>query len=100
MNCYLISYDLLTANKDYAPLYAAIKTFDASWHHLESVWIVLTSKSLIEVSNIVKENMDDKDSLLVVDITGKNRRGWLTKRAWDWLDRNNPVQGENTSCGH
>jgi len=93
MNCFLISYDLLTANKDYEPLYAEIKKCDNWWHHLESVWIVTTSKPLAEVSDVLKSKMDDKDSLLVVDITGKPRRGWLTKRAWDWLDRNNPVLG-------
>jgi len=100
MNCFLITYDLLTASKDYEPLYAEIKKFSGWWHHLESVWIIVTSKSITEVSDSLKAMLDDKDSLLVVDITGKNRRGWLTKRAWDWLDGNNPVQGANSSCGH
>lgn len=100
MNCYLISYDLLTANKDYEPLYAKIKSLGAWWHHLQSVWVVTTSLGIKEVSDQLKETMDDRDSLLVIDIRGKRRRGWLTERAWAWLDRNNPVQREGGANGN
>lgn len=99
MNCFLVSYDLLTKTRDYGPLYAKLKEFGAWWHHLESVWIITTEQGIKEVSDQLKALMDDQDSLLVVDISGRSRRGWLTERAWNWLNRNHPVQPGNTTCG-
>lgn len=99
MNCYLITYDLLAPNKDYAPLYTKIKEFGGWWHHLQSVWIVTTPLGLQDVYDQLKALMDVRDSLLIVDIQGQSRKGWLTERAWNWLNRNNPVRNGNTSCG-
>lgn len=97
---FLITYDLLKKCGNYDALYAQIKALGNWWHHLDSVWIVTTAMPFKEVSDLVRAQLDDQDSLLIVDITGMNRRGWLTQRAWDWLNAHNPVRGENTSCGH
>ena len=90
MSCYLITYDLLTPSKDYKALYDQIKTYEAWWHHMESVWLVSTSKSLMDVATELKQYVDDKDNLLVIDVSGRERAGWLTRRAWDWMTTNNP----------
>ena len=42
----LITYDLKKLDKDYAPLYEAIKKCGSAWwHYMESVWIVKTELS-------------------------------------------------------
>lgn len=33
--------------------------------------------------------LDANDYLIVVDITGKARDGWLPQKAWDWIRDNN-----------
>lgn len=30
--------------------------------------------------------MDESDRLLVLDVTGDKRGGWLRQDAWDWLN--------------
>ena len=57
---------------------------------MESIWLISTVKGLQEVSAELKKHLDDNDNLLVVDVTGRNRAGWLTKRAWDWMSSHNP----------
>ena len=90
MNCYLVTYDLLTANKDYKALYEQIKSYEFWWHHMESIWLISTIRRLEEVSAALKKHLDDNDNLLVVDVTGRNRAGWLTRKAWDWMTVHNP----------
>ena len=36
----------------------------------------------------LKKEIDQNDSLLIVEITNDNYKGWLVQEAWDWL-RNN-----------
>ena len=88
--CFLISYDLLSADKNYTELYEQIKALGLWWHYLESVWIVSTTQCLKDIQIALKGKMDDKDNLLIVDITGRDRSGWLVQKAWDWMNENNP----------
>lgn len=82
----LISYDLKKGDKDYAPLYEAIKALgDAWWHYMESVWIVHTDRTASQCRVGLRTAIDDDDTLFVCDITGKERDGWLPSKAWEWL---------------
>ena len=89
MNCYLITYDLLVPGRDYTGLYTQIKSYHFWWHHMQSIWLVVTEKDISDVSREIKRQMDDKDNLFIVDITGRNRAGWLTQKAWSWISRRN-----------
>lgn len=85
----LITYELSDANKDYKPFYNAIKSAGSSWwHYLDNTWIINASMSPRECSNLIRPYLEDKDHLLVVDITNQARQGWLPSKAWEWL-RNN-----------
>lgn len=86
---YMISYDLRTPGRDYSSLHESIKSFGVWWHYLESTWIVKTSQSVLQVSELLRQRLDVNDSLIVVDITGKERDGWLPQKAWDWIRENN-----------
>jgi len=82
---YLITYDLNTQGKDYNALYERIKSLGEYFHPLESVWFL---QSDIDVDTIVEQlrtAMNDKDHILIVEITGQKRQGWLPKTAWEWL---------------
>ena len=83
---YLVTYDLKQPDKDYEPLYEAIKKCGSSWwHYLESTWIVSTDISVDECVKRLRQAMDDNDYLLVVEITQQPRQGWLPSKAWDWI---------------
>jgi len=86
---YMISYDLKMPGRDYSALYATIKGCGAWWHYLGSTWIVKTSQTISDVATLLRSTIDQNDSIIIVDITGRTRDGWLPQKAWDWIRDNN-----------
>lgn len=86
MKVYAICYDLNNPGQDYQPLYDAIKEIsdDAWWCYLDSTWLICTNKSAEQISDVLRANIDDNDSLLVIRVSEESA-GWLPKDAWDWL---------------
>lgn len=87
---FLISYDLKSPGRDYTSLYNHIKSLGEWWHYLESTWIVKMpyATDITQISTSIRQMMDSNDCLLVIDITGKDRNGWLPKDAWEWITNN------------
>lgn len=85
---YVITYDLLSRNKDYASLYQAIQNLGEVIHPLESVWIVDTHVRNLNADHIIpllRAHMSEDDLLFVVRIDGEDRNGWMAKTAWSWI---------------
>jgi CRISPR-associated endonuclease Cas2 len=85
---YLVTYDLNKPRQDYENLFDALKQAGTWWHHLDSTWIVKSNEDIGNFANRIKKEIDQNDSLLIVEITNDNYKGWLVQEAWDWL-RNN-----------
>jgi hypothetical protein len=49
MALYMVGYDLDKPGQDYPDLIAAIKTYGTWWHHLDSTWLIVTDKSVVQV---------------------------------------------------
>lgn len=87
MKAYLITYDLKKRGQDYKSLYDAIKSasFDDTWcHYLDSTWIIKSNLSVQQVSDKIKQAVDDNDNFIVIEVV-KNYHGWLPREAWDYL---------------
>ncbi|HBO17141.1 MAG: hypothetical protein UR69_C0002G0204 [Candidatus Moranbacteria bacterium GW2011_GWE2_35_2-] len=82
----LVSYDLKAPGKNYAKLYESLKNRISTDYikPLESVWLFKTTKSTSEISAILRSEIDQNDSLLVIQVT-TNKDGWLNKEYWDWI---------------
>lgn len=87
MAAYLISYDLLKQGQNYTGLYDAIKSYGGWAHVNQSVWIVVTDKTAVEIRDHLKAKVDSNDRLFVI------RSG--TEGAWqnaicsnEWLKNN------------
>lgn len=80
----MITYDLNKPGQEYANLFAAIQQCGESNHCLKSVWLLQTRMSVGQVQQILRRHMDSNDFLLVVDITGQSRDGWMSRSVWDW----------------
>lgn len=82
MPCYLVSYDLLR-NRDYEPLYAAIKAY-GTWAHIhESVWAVVTSQSAVQVRDTLSQHIDSDDRIFVLKSGVEAAwRGVICKSEW------------------
>lgn len=92
MKLFLITYDLKQPGRNYTELYDLIKSIagDEMWQHpLESSWVVKLQDSVTvdEITTRIREVMDSKDSLFVIDITGKSYQGWLPRSFWDWMKK-------------
>lgn len=86
MSLLLITYDLKVPGRDYKVLYDAIKSAPGWWHYLESTWIISTTESLQVWVDRLNGLIDKNDRILVVNITGAERNGWLQQDAWQWLN--------------
>lgn len=69
MGTLLVGYDK-HQGEDYGPLEDALKKFPGWWHHLDSTWLVSTPNSATQVRDQLGALLDDKDRLLVVEISG------------------------------
>jgi hypothetical protein len=65
MNTFVITYDLVK-QRDYVRLYEALKTFPNWGHVTESVWVVQSPWSVVEVRNYLMKFMDGDDRIFVV----------------------------------
>ena len=85
---YLVAYDLRAPGRKYTRLHEVLKAQNGWWHHLESVWIVLSDRSADELFDLLRPHLDPNDRLFITALDpGKARQGWLPKDAWDWLDQ-------------
>lgn len=90
MKSYLITYDLKKSGQNYNALYDAIKSasYNDTWmHYLDSTWIIKSNLSVQQVSDKIKQAVDDNDSFIVIEVV-KNYQGWLPTEAWDYLTNN------------
>jgi len=81
---YLISYDL-HENKDYDSLTAAIESYPAHCHILESVWIIGTKNELNAVYKKLLRVIDDDDNLIVAEMV--NYAGQLSAKHWPRIEK-------------
>lgn len=91
MAIHLISYDLINPGQKYEKVHEAIKAASVGTYLevLESTWIIDTRLTIDQVSEYVRSNgMDSGDHILVVDVTGDSRQGWLPQDRWNWINQN------------
>ena len=81
----LVSYDLKVPGRDYTTLYDTIKSAPGWWHYLESTWVISTVETPEVWAKRLHNVMDENDRLIVIDITGMPRYGWLPSKAWEWF---------------
>ncbi len=76
MGTLMVGYDLNKPNKDYDPLIKQLKEgYGDWWHHLDSTWLIKTTKSAKAVRDELKSYIDDDDELVVINVTD-DARAW------------------------
>jgi len=70
MNRLLISYDLVSSGQNYSQISSYLSGMEESSKPLESLWVIKTSKTHLQVRDEIMNNfLDSNDKLLVIDIT-------------------------------
>jgi hypothetical protein len=82
----MVGYDLNRPGQNYEGLIEYLKGLGAWWHHLDSTWLVNTTKTPAEVRDSAVAFLDAGDELLVMDVTGV-ARAWrgFDNRGSTWL---------------
>ena len=88
---YLVSYQLTQPADKYELLFAELKRSHLWWHYLTSTWLVLRYEALAELGPKLRPLIFQPDRLLIMPAKGP-ADGWLTKEAWDWINRNVPTE--------
>lgn len=84
---YLVTYDLKESERNYSPLYEAIKKSCTSWwHYMESIWLIQTNTPINDYNNHLRQFIGNEDTLFIVNISGQPRQGWLPEKAWQWIN--------------
>lgn len=63
-----------------------IKSYGRWWHHIKNVWIVKTRKTTEDVTNELTRFLSSEDSLLVSLFNADGYNGFLTDKAFEWID--------------
>jgi len=88
MKSYLITYDLLKPGQNYDELYEAIKKLGNWWHCLQSVWIIKTDSTAIQIRDALQSYCDSNDKLLVVRLSGEGAWTGFDSTCSSWLKTN------------
>lgn len=86
--CYCISYDLKQPNRDYTELISAIQKLGPWWHQTGSVWLVNTSKNVIDIRTEIAKYMDEDDKLFIITVVKPWAGKGFNKEEYEWLKQN------------
>lgn len=86
MSTLLVGYDLNRPGQNYGDLIDYLKGLGAWWHHLDSTWLVNTTRTPTQVRDGAAAFLDPGDELLVIDVTS-DARAWrgFSDSGSNWL---------------
>ncbi len=85
MSVQLVTYDLVKPDRDYPKLFEAIKALGTWWHCIESVWLISTGLSSVQVRDALRPYVDGNDKLAVFSLSGGCGTLGLNSECNDWL---------------
>ncbi|RSK50111.1 SinR family protein [Hymenobacter rigui] len=88
LKTYMIGYDLNSPGQGYDELIKTIKTLGTWWHCLDSTWLIKSSKTAVEIRDILTPHLDANDELLVAKLSGEAAWRGFNKQCADWLREN------------
>ena len=83
----IVTYDLRGPAGTYEEFFDTLKSEDSWAHYLRSTWLVSTKKSPSEMYTELRPFLKSGDHLMISRLS-KDRQGWLPKKAWAWVRRN------------
>lgn len=90
MTIYAICHQTRLLDRPSPGLRDAIKNIGVAWwHHMEGVWLVQTDRSVDQIYDTLRPQIDDTERLLVMEVTD-NCQGWLPEKAWQWINQHFP----------
>lgn len=88
MKSYLIGYDLNKTGQDYETLIEQIKKLGTWWHYLDSMWIIKSDLTAVQIRDNLKSYIDSNDELLVAKLSGEAAWTGFNDECSNWLKNN------------
>jgi len=73
MSAYIVSYDLHKRGQNYECIIEKLKGYPEHWHMQQSVWIISTNQTVVQIRDHLMSCLDENDNLFV---------GKLSAAAW------------------
>lgn len=89
---YCISYDLKKPGRDYNLLYDAIRSYGIWWHQTDSVWLIVSKDTAINIRSKLIKYIDSNDKLFVVALKREWAAVGFNDKEYNWL---NSISEEN-----
>lgn len=91
MAVYLVTWDLNREKPNYAQardnFLARLNEYEnINDPGLDSVRFISTSWTANQVSDDLRERLDNNDRIIVLSMTG-DHQGWLSQGVWDWINK-------------
>lgn len=88
LTVYLVSYDLVGPTRDYEPIIEKIKEYDNWVKILESVFVINSERTAVQIKNNLITTLDQNDKLFVAKLSGEYSTKELSTFANLWLLEN------------
>jgi hypothetical protein len=86
-NIYAILYDRdLTDTEALHRFIANSGMIERWWHYIKSCYLVKSTHTANQIADAIPDSIRDA-GFLVVEIKIENSSGWLTDKAWEWIDK-------------
>ena len=84
MAAYIVSYDLRKQGQNYECIIKKLEAYKSHWHMQQSVWIVVTDQTHVQVRDHLKSCLDQNDNLFVGKLSAAAWHGF-SEKAGAWL---------------
>jgi len=93
MACILITYDLNREGSGYSAKNKIVtdeikRLYPTYWHHIESVYLVSTQQSPLEVATAIQPVLDENDKLFTTRVSDDAAWTGINEKGEAWLNKN------------
>ena len=91
----LITYSLSKPKKYYISLFKLLKSAKSFIAIMKSSYLIETDESVQAWEERILERINDNDTFIILDITGISIYGYLSQKAYDWMEKKQAARNNN-----
>lgn len=85
MSAYIVAYDLRKKGRNYDCVHEKLNRYPWHWHMQESVWVIQTTQSAVQICDSLESCLDSNDTLFVGKLSREVAGEGLPEEGEEWL---------------
>lgn len=85
MTTYIVCYDLMKQGQNYDCIIKKLEDYGIHWHMQQSVWIIQTDQSAVQVRDSLVQCLDSNDKIFVGRLAGEAAWQGYSDQIGQWL---------------